>query len=249
VTVQISKSAPDLREKSIEALSLTSEKGRYSGSDSIRAEQSDRLSQILPYTEDVCYVDPSICIPLTMNQFTVEDIRKLTPELHSFMLQAYRKLFGHLDDDADGPSDLKNFNGTYMAPGARFIVLRVAGEIVGMVGYRPFDRRFTIDDNVRSELKFQDQNVVEILRLFVKETHRSKGLASMLIAELVDRAKEDAVDIMYLHTHTFLTGARNLWEKNGWTLIVADKEPPWNTIHMSRDVRLQYGYREKVNLA
>jgi hypothetical protein len=93
------------------------------------------------------------------------------------MLQAYRKLFGHLDDDPDGPNDLKNFNGTYMVPGARFIVLRAAGEIVGMVGYRPFDRRFTIDDHVRSELKFQDQNVVEILRLFVKETHRSKGLA------------------------------------------------------------------------
>lgn len=137
-----------------------------------------------------------------MNQLTVEDIRKLTPELHWFMLQAYRKLFGHLDDDPDGPSDLKNFNGTYLVPGARFIVLRAAGEIVGMVGYRPFDRRFTIDDHVRSELP-----------------------------------KEDAVDIMYLHTHTFLTGAKNLWEKNGWTLIVADKEPPWNTIHMSRDVR------------
>ena len=167
----------------------------------------------------------------------VQDEHELTPELHAFILQAYNKLFGNfIDNLQDGPADLRNFGKTYMVPGGRFITLREQGEIIGTIGYRPFDRRFKVDGVTRKDLAFPSQTTVEILRLFVAETHRCKGLASRLIKELVKRAKEDQVYNMYLHTHAFLTGARNLWEKNGWKVIVIDNDEPWNTIHMVRDV-------------
>jgi GNAT superfamily N-acetyltransferase len=174
---------------------------------------------------------------IPLDDYQVQDEHKLTPDLHAFILQAYNKLFGSfIDNFQDGPADLRNFNTTYMIPGGRFITLRERGVIIGMIGYRPFDRRFEMDGVVRKDLAFPSQMTVEILRLFVAETHRSKGLASRLIKELVARAKEDKVDVMYLHTHAFLTGARNLWEKNGWEVIVIDNDEPWNTIHMVRVV-------------
>jgi len=178
-------------------------------------------------------------IHLDLDDYLVQDEHELTPELHAFILQAYNKLFGKFIDNLEaGPADLRSFDKTYMVPNGRFITLRDQGEIIGMIGYRPFDRRFKIDGITRKELAFPSKTTVEILRLFVAETHRYKGLASRLVEELVARAKVDEVDVMYLHTHAFLTGARNLWEKNGWEVVVIDSDEPWNTIHMVRDVRL-----------
>ena len=176
-------------------------------------------------------------IPLDLNDYLVQDEHELTPEIHAFILQAYNKLFGKFIDNLEnGPADLRNFEKTYMVPNGRFITLRDQGEIIGMIGYRPFDRRFKIDGITREDLAFPSKTAVEILRLFVAETHRCKGLASRLVEELVARAKEDKVDVMYLHTHAFLTGARKLWEKNGWKVVVIDSDEPWNTIHMVRHV-------------
>ena len=177
-------------------------------------------------------------ISLDLDDYIVQDEHELTPELHAFILQAYNKLFGKfIDNLEDGPADLRNFDKTYMVPHGRFITLRDQDEIIGIIGYRPFDRRFKIDGVTRKDLAFLSKTAVEILRLFVAETHRCKGLASRLVDELVARAKEDEVDVMYLHTHAFLTGARKLWEKNGWKVVVIDSDEPWNTIHMVRDVR------------
>jgi GNAT superfamily N-acetyltransferase len=174
---------------------------------------------------------------ISLDSYTVQEEHRLTPELHAFILQAYTKLFGEfVDDPQDGPADLRNFDTTYMVPGGRFITLREQDTIIGIFGYRPYDRRFKINGITREDLAFHAQTTVEVLRLFIAETHRSKGLASRLIEELVILAKEDKVDVMYLHTHAFLTGARNLWEKHGWNVIVIDNDEPWNTIHMARDV-------------
>jgi GNAT superfamily N-acetyltransferase len=181
-----------------------------------------------------------------MDGYVLEDVHSLTPELYAFILQAYQKLFGRFIGESSVPADLSDFEATYLVRQGRFILLRDSGEIVGIIGYRPFNRRFKNGDDIRSELEFRDQTAVEVVRLFVKETHRSRGLASKLIGELFNRAQEEEVDVMYLHTHPFLPGAQKLWEKHGWNLIVADEDLPWNTLHMSRDIRLQYPNKEKT---
>lgn len=75
-----------------------------------------------------------------------------------------------------------------------------------------------------------------MVRLFVEPELRGQGIATSLIKALVERAREDEVDVMYLHTHPFLPGAQYLWEKEGWQVVVREEEEPWFTIHMRRDL-------------
>lgn len=65
---------------------------------------------------------------------------------------------------------------------------------------------------------------------------RGQGIAMRLIEGLVEVAREDGVEVMYLHTHPFLPGAQYLWEKEGWRVEVREEEGPWFTIHMRRDL-------------
>lgn len=65
---------------------------------------------------------------------------------------------------------------------------------------------------------------------------RGRGIATRLIGALVERAREDGVRTMYLHTHPFLPGAQYLWEKEGWRVVVKEEEGPWFTIHMKREL-------------
>jgi hypothetical protein len=59
-------------------------------------------------------------------------------------------------------------------------------------------------------------------------------LASELIDQLVNEAKKNGMDGLYLYTFPFLTGARRLWEKKGWEVIGQDQDGVWDTIHMFR---------------
>lgn len=106
--------------------------------------------------------------------------------------------------------------------------------VAGIIAYRNYDGRF---GDTHPDLVFDSTaKVVEVVRLFVEPELRGQGIATRLVRALVERAREDGVGVMYLHTHPFLPGAQYLWEKEGWRVVVKEEEEPWFTIHMRRDL-------------
>lgn len=114
--------------------------------------------------------------------------------------------------------------------------------MAGLVAYRKYDGRFAHLPEVDFSAGTgggegsKEENIVEVVRLFVAPEQRNQGIATLLVRALVRLARENGVDFMYLHTHPFLPGAERLWEKEGWGVLVREAEEPWFTIHMGRRV-------------
>jgi GNAT superfamily N-acetyltransferase len=152
--------------------------------------------------------------------------------VHASALSAWKSLFGA---KASKPHpDHATFKSSYSHPNGRLLVASTPiKEIAGIIAYRKYDGRFK-----HPELAFDDTaKVVEVVRLFVQPELRGQGIATSLIEALVERARKDDVQVMYLHTHPFLPGAQYLWEKEGWRVVVKEEEEPWFTIHMKRNLK------------
>jgi GNAT superfamily N-acetyltransferase len=151
--------------------------------------------------------------------------------VYASALSAWKSLFGA---KASKPHpDYAAFKETYSHPNGRLLVASTPKkEIAGIIAYRNYDGRFK-----QPELAFDEAlKVVEVVRLFVEPELRGQGIATSLIKALIATAREDGVEIMYLHTHPFLPGAQYLWQKEGWRVVVREEDEPWFTIHMRRDL-------------
>jgi GNAT superfamily N-acetyltransferase len=154
-----------------------------------------------------------------------------------FAKKAYTTLFSHLTLRGAVPPDLTSFYPTYVDPssGGCFLAAHRETEVVAIIGFRPYLRRFINSSGaLRESLQWDGKRLVEVVRLFVDPSHRRKGLASELIDRLVKEAVNDELDGLYLHTHPFLPSAQSLWEKNGWNFVEQDEDGVWDTIHMIR---------------
>jgi GNAT superfamily N-acetyltransferase len=68
--------------------------------------------------------------------------------------------------------------------------------------------------------------------------YRRRGVAAKLFAELRERAVEQGVECLYLHTHGFLEGAREFWEGVGFGVREVESDEVWRTVHMDLDLEL-----------
>jgi len=142
-----------------------------------------------------------------------------------FVLRARAEIFPMLDC-AGMPADLANFAQVYLeGGGGKFLIARRDGEIVAAIGYLPYDGRF-------AQLDYGHQRVVEIVRLFVIPQLRRSGLASRIFLELKEQARQQGVEVLYLHTHPFLPGAVGFWQRQGFHVVDVEDDPVWRTTHM-----------------
>lgn len=100
------------------------------------------------------------------------------------------------------------------------------GKLIGVAGMREYDYRF-------SNLDIPKAKVVEVARLFIDPDYRRLRLASKFVTELKVLAELKNIDVMYLHTHPFLSGAYEFWLKQGFKLDKICMESGFETIHMS----------------
>ena len=147
-------------------------------------------------------------------------------ETYSFVLQCRSSLFPMLDSKPL-PIDLERFKEFYIDdPKGSFLIARTEeGTLIGTIGMRVYDHRFEV-------LKYGEQKIVEITRLFVQTEYRRHGLGTTLFDELYIEAKNKGIEIMYLHTHPFLPGAQVFWEKQGFHLMKQTMEEEFVTLHM-----------------
>ncbi|WP_287815146.1 GNAT family N-acetyltransferase [Pseudomonas sp.] len=147
------------------------------------------------------------------------------PSVCEYVMTARAHLFPMLDATVM-PADLANFAQVY-GPGSqgRFLLATQADEIIGAIGYLPYDHRF-------AQLDYRGLKTVEVVRLYVSPGHRGQGLARRLYEALKALAQADQVQVLYLHTHPFLPGAIEFWHKQGFVTVDTEDDPVWRTTHM-----------------
>jgi GNAT superfamily N-acetyltransferase len=151
------------------------------------------------------------------------------PDILTFVMGARAGMFPMLDPDVM-PDDLQRFEDVYLAPEAgRFLIARHAGQLVGVIGYLPYDGRFP-------QLDYSGHKTVEVVRLFIAPDFRRMGLAARLFDALKAVAVEQGVEVLYLHTHPFLPGAISFWQRQGFAIDDIEDDPIWHTTHMHRSI-------------
>ncbi|AIR90922.1 GNAT family N-acetyltransferase [Pseudomonas cremoricolorata] len=123
------------------------------------------------------------------------------------------------------PTDLLDFAGVYLHGQGHFLTARADGALVAVIGYVPYDHRF-------AQLDYRGLKVVEVVRLFVLAQYRRGGLAAALFAALREQAQRMGVQCLYLHTHPFLPGAIEFWQRQGFAIVDIEPDPLWQTTHM-----------------
>ncbi|CAI9627913.1 unnamed protein product [Alternaria burnsii] len=92
-------------------------------------------------------------------------------------------------------------------------------------------------DNRHPQLDYHAVRTLEVVRLFVQPQYRRCGLAAELFLKLYERAVEEDVECLYLHSHPFLDGAIRFWQKRGFEIVLVDDDPKWQTTHMEMTLK------------
>lgn len=151
------------------------------------------------------------------------------PAIVDYVMAARASIFPQLDA-TKVPEDLARFDEVYLGDGRGcFLLAWQDSQIVGAIGYLPYDRRF-------SQLRLPGTDTVEVVRLFVSPSCRGAGVAKALYAALLAQALRAGVGTLYLHTHPFLPGAIAFWQKQGFEVLDIESDPVWQTTHMRLDL-------------
>jgi N-acetylglutamate synthase and related acetyltransferases len=159
---------------------------------------------------------------ISISRVGEEDIDVILP----YVIEFRRKLFPMLDANKI-PKDLLAFSAVYLSSEAgAFLQARdYQGKLIGVIGMLAYDYRFPY-------LNIDKRKTVEVARLFVEPAYRRSGLGTALFLHLTQVAKEKGIERLYLHTHPFLTGAYEFWNKLGFQLKDIRDESNFPTIHM-----------------
>lgn len=87
-------------------------------------------------------------------------------------------------------------------------------------------------DENNNQIECGRETTVEVVRLFVLPSYRNSGIGGALFEELRARAKGEGVRRLYLHTHPFLPGAVEWWERKGFEVVWREEDEMWGTVHM-----------------
>ena len=150
-------------------------------------------------------------------------------EVIAYVLKTREQLFPMLDHKVI-PRDLQEFSSTYVETDLGvFLQARTGqGELIGTIGMMVYNDRFPY-------FSFTATKIVEIVKLFIEPAYRRSGLATRLVHELKKISQKQGVELLYLHTHPFLTGAYEFWLKQGFDLMLSREESGFETLHMTLD--------------
>lgn len=127
------------------------------------------------------------------------------------------------------PEDLKEFEHFFLNDNKSIMIIAIdkRNNIIGTIGYIPYNNRFQ---------SFKISNAAEVIRLYTTEKFRRHGLGSKILNLTTLEAKNAGYKTLYLHTHPFLNGALQFWQKNSFNIITIDKSEFIETIHMKKNI-------------
>lgn len=160
---------------------------------------------------------------------TISIVQENDIEAIQAYVMSFRAVLFPMLDNTKWPKDIQLFKEIYIEDKAAVFLQAKddSGMLIGVIGMMTYDERF-------SYLDYKRYKTVEVARLFVEPKYRRTGLGSQLFSALLEVAKQKQIEMLYLHTHAFLTGAFEYWLKQGFQLECESQDGDFTTIHMSR---------------
>lgn len=162
-----------------------------------------------------------------MSEFKISEVSVDNTKDIVAYIRGFRKQLFPMLDHTKQPQDLLFFNKRYIEDelGVFLQAENSEGNLIGVIGMSHYDHRFPY-------LNYQGKRVVEVGRLYIEPEFRRQGAGAALVKTLITYAKTKKINILYLHTHPFLTGAFEFWKSQGFKQIVETEEAGYVTIHM-----------------
>ncbi len=148
-----------------------------------------------------------------------DEVRKLFAEYMAMLLEGDPTFAKYLTIQ-NYDDELKDFRDKYGLPDGRLYLAYWNGEAVGSIALRKID-----------------DETCELKRMYVKPAFRKKGIAKMLIQQLVTDARDIGYRSMLLDTLPFLQTAIHMYQKIGFYEIERYNNSPMDTsIYMKLDL-------------
>lgn len=128
--------------------------------------------------------------------------------------------------------DIDSINKYYLYPRRNnlFIAMNEKNDIIATIGLRAYDKNFKAFENI-----YFPEDTASIWRLFVEKSYRRNGLATKLLTNIEDFAKDKGYSKIYLHTHRFLSSGLSFWKANNYKITIEDDDE-FQTIHMIKEL-------------
>lgn len=146
-----------------------------------------------------CGKAPSGDTDAVLRDFTQQD----QCAVKELILDGLRERWGDAFDDAYN-RDLDDIRGNYQLNSAEVVVAEVRGEIVA------------------TGMLLDEQEQGRIVRMSVASSHRRQGLATMVVLELVERARGKGFAVVNVRTDTPWTSAVGLYLSCGFDHVGSD---------------------------
>ncbi len=93
----------------------------------------------------------------------------------------------------------------FVNPLSAYFIIEVNGDTAGGAGFYPTTGL--------------EQNTCELVKMYLSRKFRRQGLGQILLAHVMQKAKEKGFEKMYIETMPELTNAISLYKKNGFEYI------------------------------
>ncbi|WP_378952689.1 GNAT family N-acetyltransferase [Pelosinus sp. sgz500959] len=149
--------------------------------------------------------------------------------VQNFLLGQLQELFAQ-EGQLAITNDIWGIRKTYLEPinCNMWGVFTRLGEVVGTAAICTYNDRIELLKG-RYDLPI----TAEVGRFYIDKSLRRQGLGSNLVKTLTDFCIKQGYLIMYLHTHRFLPGGFNFWEKQGFVITI-DEGGSAEIVHMEK---------------
>lgn len=156
-----------------------------------------------------------------------EDIQAV----QTFLMHQLKTLFFQ-DNQGAITDDVWGLEKMYLQPERNnlWVVFDQDGKVVGTGAICTYNDRIECMKG-----RYHLPETAEIGRCYVDETIRRQGIGSEIMVAMVKFCQEKEYKKMYLHTHHFLPGGFNFWQKQGFEILIDDgHDGGYETIHMEK---------------
>ena len=161
------------------------------------------------------------------------EIRKIgngdIARVQDFLFGQLKELFAHegqsaITDDVWGLASL------YIEPvrNQMWAAFSPEGGVIGTIAICEYNDRIEVLKG-----RYPRRTTAEIGRCYVDRTLRRQGIGARLLDTATAFCREQGYAIIYLHTHHFLPGGFNFWQKQGFR-IVLDEGGSYEIVHMEK---------------
>jgi GNAT superfamily N-acetyltransferase len=170
-----------------------------------------------------------------MKGFTLRQIEENDIEaVQDFLFSQLGELFNQEAGQGAVTKDVWNLKKTYLEPAdhAMWAAFDHRNNVVGTIAICRYNDRIEIVKG-----RYDLQHTAEIGRCYLRKDLRRQGIGGALFSLAEDFCRGQGYRIIYLHTHHFLPGGYNFWQKNGFCVTV-DEGGILEIVHMEKPLKI-----------